>query len=37
MNIKYSTVDEYFESLNTEAVYPVYQGDFFPYLQEVEC
>jgi len=37
MNIKYSTVDEYLEQLNKEVEYPVYQGDFFPYLQEVQC
>ena len=37
MNIRYSTVDEYLHSLSKEAEYPVYQGDFFPYLQEVEC
>jgi hypothetical protein len=32
MNIRYSTVDEYLNSLSKEAEYPVYQGDFFPYL-----
>jgi hypothetical protein len=37
MNIRYSTVDEYLNFLSKEAEYPVYQGDFFPYLQEVEC
>jgi hypothetical protein len=37
MSIKYSTFDEYLQSLNSRAEYPIYQGDFFPYLQEVEC
>ena len=33
---KYSTVDEYLATLN-EQKYPVFEGDFLPYLQDVEC
>lgn len=32
INIRYSTVDEYLDTLNREAEYPIYEGDFFPYL-----
>jgi hypothetical protein len=40
MTLKYSTVDEYLRVLTEStdhARYPIYQGDFFPYLQEVPC
>ncbi len=35
MTLKYSTVDEYFQVLTDttkETTYPVFEGDFFPYL-----
>lgn len=32
MTFKYSTVDEYLSSLPQDSVYPVFEGDFFPYL-----
>jgi hypothetical protein len=40
ISMKYSTVDEYLTSLEGSqptATYPVYEGDFMPYIQEVSC
>lgn len=40
IRMRYSTVDEYLRALSEaepNAMYPIYKGDFFPYLQEVEC
>jgi hypothetical protein len=40
ITMRYSTIDEYLNALThsqPNAQYPVYEGDFFPYLQEVTC
>lgn len=36
--MKYSTVDEYLSEIHKQNFqYPVYYGDFLPYIQEAEC
>eukprot|EP00347_Sterkiella_histriomuscorum_P014208 403361757 len=38
MDIRYSTVDEYLQAIHSDTkTYPVYQGDFFPYMQVLNC
>jgi hypothetical protein len=33
ITLRFSTVDEYLKAMTeTNTVYPVFQGDFFPYL-----
>jgi hypothetical protein len=40
ISLRYSTVDEYLTALKEsqpDALYSVFKGDFFPYLEVVDC